>query len=173
MYTQRYKVFLYMDIIQFIELIKNAKSLSPLLAINMIRVDDIVYSLSNAIHESSHNEFIITNINDIRSFSFALSGTVDKVSKLAVNKRISIRFNNNEYGLTIEYNDNAQFIKNEKLSDQYYNLANNVTASYSYQDNKMVLHDNYVTTNSGEKLSMDEYNDKYKIFESASKSKAA
>ena len=152
-----------MNILQFVELIKNAKSITPLLAMNVIRVDDIVYDLNNAIHESSYDEFAIENISDIKQYNYSLSGVSDKKSKKQMTNRISIRFNNNTKGITIEYNENASFTKNDKLTDSYYNLVAFVSASHIYQDKKIILLNSCITTIGGETLTLDDYYAKYKI----------
>lgn len=152
-----------MDILQFVELIKNAKSIAPLLSANVIRVNDVVYDLADAIHESSYSEFNIENISDIKQYNYSVSGISDKKSKKAMTNRISIRFNDGSKGLTIEYNDSAQFTKNDKFTDSYYNLVAFVSANHIYQDKKIILLNSYITTIGGETLTLDDYYAKYKI----------
>ncbi len=161
--TNVIRFFYYMDILQFVELIKNAKSIAPLLSANVIRVNDVVYDLADAIHESSYSEFNIENISDIKQYNYSVSGISDKKSKKPMTNRISIQFNDGSKGLTIEYNDSAQFTKNDKLTDSYYNLVAFVSANHSYQDKKIILLNSCITTIGGETLTLDDYYAKYKI----------
>lgn len=168
MYIQNVIRFFYtMNINEFIDLLQRAKNIASHLALNFIRIDNVVYKLNGAITESSHNEFKVKTIDSLKIYSFSLSGITDKVTKLPMSNRLLVRFNNGSHGLAIEYNEKAEFIKDDKLTQYYNNLVNHVVGTCKTVNGELNVVSQYVITNDGEQLTMDEYHDKYKIFERA------
>jgi uncharacterized membrane-anchored protein YhcB (DUF1043 family) len=92
---------------------------------------------------------------------------VDKVTKLPMSHRLLVRFNQGSHGLAIEYNEKAEFVKDDKLTHYYNKLVSHVAGTCKTVNGELNVVSQYVTTNDGEQLTMDEYHDKYKIFERA------
>lgn len=156
-----------MNINEFIDKLHSAKTIAAHLALNFIRIDDVVYKLNGAINESSYNEFKVKTIDEVKIYSFSFSGGVDKVTKLPMSHRLLVRFNHGSHGLAIEYNEKAEFVKDDKLTHYYNKLVSHVVGTCKTVNGELNVVSQYVTTNDGEQLTMDEYHDKYKIFERA------
>ena len=156
-----------MNINEFIDLLQQAKNIASHLALNFIRIDNVVYKLNGAITESSYNEFKVKTIDEVKIYNFSFSGGVDKVTKLPMSHRLLVRFNQGSHGLAIEYNEKAEFVKDDKLTHYYNKLVSHVVGTCKTVNGELNVVSQYVTTNDGEQLTMDEYHDKYKIFERA------
>lgn len=168
MYIQNVIRFFYtMNINEFIDLLQQAKNIASHLALNFIRIDNVVYKLNGAITESSYNEFKVKTIDEVKIYNFIFSGGVDKVTKLPTSHRLLVRFNQGSHGLAIEYNEKAEFVKDDKLTHYYNKLVSHVVGTCKTVNGELNVVSQYVTTNDGEQLTMDEYYDKYKIFERA------
>lgn len=141
-----------MNIDQFIlDILKNSKSISCEMYQNTIRADGIVYSLSNCILESQWSNFCPDHVTYIDNFDYSFSGAVDKSSKLKMDKRVSIHFKSGQR-ITIEYNDQVEISKNEKLTEDYETSVKSVTAVCQYKDSKFIETIAYKTLNNGNEV---------------------
>lgn len=135
-----------MNINEFLNLLINAKLISSHTTLNYIRIDGIVYKLSNAIVEANWHGFSPTQVGKPKYFDYSMSEAKDKVTKKVMDKRVTVNFNDH-YNVTLEYNDVALFVVDDVLTENWVNMAQYVVANLSLKNGEFETTNSYIVNN--------------------------